>query len=698
MRKILVAVALAVAGIAWADPAPITIDAKEMSFDRANHLTIGRGDVVVRYGDTTLRADEVRLNTQTKEAQATGGVRVNQGRQEWVAPGATYNFETRAFKADVVRAFADPLYLRGENVAQVTSNHYTVANVLASTCDYDDPHYRVHATRAEVYLDDRVVMYNCTIRLGDVPVFWVPVITWSLRDQAPPFIINLGANSRWGFYVLTTTNWRLDEHWRLAVDLDGRVDRGIAPGATASYAFGTNTTGAVRGYYLHDGLPGRSTNFLANLYPGSPLDAERYRVEWQHKQFFADDLALTVDLTKQSDAFVIGDFFNHEFRADREPDSVADLTKRGPNYTVSVLVRPQFNTYFAEVERLPEAHWSVNRIRLGETPIYYEADTSAGYYQNLRGKTGDLLFTGNAGRFDTFHQFVVPHTFFRWLNVVPRAGGRFTGYTDSPGTTSLGRFVGNLGTHVSFKLTRTWTEIRHIVEPFADYSWVPTPTIQSNRLFQFDTVRSLTIPGSETIPITRYLPLDLPADAVSRENILRLGLRQKLQTRRDNLPWDLVTLTGWTDYRAEKNAGEADFSNIHAAVETRPTSWLEVDAYSRYDAQAGVLRELNTEARVSRGDQWALGIGSRYLRGDSNLIAVDASYRLSRRWVVQTYQRVDMQDGRWEEQHYALRQELHDWYVDYGFRYRNLRTGEDDKAVYVAVTLKAYPGFRIAVN
>jgi hypothetical protein len=272
--------------------------------------------------------------------------------------------------------------------------------------------------------------------------------------------------------------------------------------------------------------------------------------------------------------------------------------------------------------------------------------------------------------------------------------------------------IGNLGTDVSFKLSRTWSDfenqrlgidgLRHIIQPFADYSWVPTPGVPARDLFQFDTLRSVTLTNGEVLPVTRYVPLEFPAfgglDGLDRENTVRFGLRQKLQTRRNGNPWDLLEVTAWTDFHIEKDAGQTDFANLFGTVEARPTDWVTLNAFSRYDLHDGQLRELNTETRFSNNDQWAVGFGTRYLKDDSNLIAASVTYRLSRRWVAQVYQRFDMEDGQWEEQDYQLRQELHDWYINYGFRYRSERTKQDEKAIFFSVTLKAFPGITLGVN
>ena len=697
--------------------APATIDAQELNFDKPANMAYGKGDVVVRYGDATLRADRARFNTLTKEVWAEGDVRVYQEGQEWKAPALYYNLETHAVKAAEVWGLFEPVYLHGRELSQIASNHYFIAQATATTCDQAQSHYRLQATHADIYPGDRIVLHNCTIRLGGVPVLWLPAMTWSLTGDVPPVNIQAGNSTRWGFFLLTETSWRLNPNLQLAVDLDERTERGFAPGAKLQYRFDNgNTVGSVRGYYINDGNPLDSNDIAA----GHSLPVNRYLGEWQHKQFFAEDLSLTVDINRQSDRDVYDDFFNNEFSRNREPGSVIDVTKRGENYTLSALVRPQLNNFFAEVERLPEVKWAVNRTRIGSLPVFYEGETSAGYYHNVAGQTNavpfDPLFTGNSARADTFQQLVCPLTFFDWLNVTPRAGGRYTYYArgpnSGPGSNDIKRLTADLGTEVSFKFWRTWPDVRsawfgidglrHIVEPFADYQWVPTPNVPTNELFQFDTVRSITLANGEKFPVTRYMPLEFPAndalDAIAREDVLRFGVRQRLQTRRNNQPWDLLEVSTWTDYHIERNAGENDFSDLFGTVVVRPTEWLTLDTFTRYDIRNTLVREFNTDARVSNGDRWAVGLGTRYLRDDSNLVSVDLSYRLTRCWVAQVFERFDMQDGQWQEQNYVLRQELHDWYISYGFRYRHQLVGRDEKAIYFSVTLKAFPAMRMAFN
>jgi LPS-assembly protein len=325
---------------------------------------------------------------------------------------------------------------------------------------------------------------------------------------------------------------------------------------------------------------------------------------------------------------------------------------------------------------------------------------------------------GNAVRMDTFHQILMPQTYGGWLSVVPHAGIRYTYYTRAPDTAEdtngVRRFVFDLGAETSFKISRTWDDVkcnalqvdglRHIIQPFADYQFIPTPNKGTNDLFQFDTVRSMTLKGGDSLVLTRYSPLDFPAynsiDDITKENTLRFGLNQKLQTRRDGRPWDLVELENWTDWHIEKNDGERNFSDLYSTLRLRPVAYLSIDLFTRYDLHADVLREFNTAIRVMDTDRWTVGIGTLFLRNDSNLVCLDTAARLSRHWTAHMYQRFDMRDGVWEEQEYALRQETHDWLITYGLRRntRGINSSRNELTVFFAVSLRAFPGLGLPLS
>src|SRR5262249_18328656 len=146
-----------------------SVQAEKMSGYGQSKTYTAEGNVVIQDNAAILHADHVRGDNETQEFWADGNVRVNQGAQEWVAPAAYYDFGKPLLKADVARGFVDPLYLSLEHLVQTATNHYTFATATMTTCDQQHPDYHLQAKRGEVFMGDRLILRDVTLRFGDTP-------------------------------------------------------------------------------------------------------------------------------------------------------------------------------------------------------------------------------------------------------------------------------------------------------------------------------------------------------------------------------------------------------------------------------------------------------------------------------------------------------------------------------------------------
>ena len=183
------------------------------------------------------------------------------------------------------------------------------------------------------------------------------------------------------------------------------------------------------------------------------------------------------------------------------------------------------------MERLPDIRLTGFRQQIGSTPLYYESESSAGYYRRAfaedagtNGPPPGLNY--EAARADTYHQVVLPQTFFGWLNVTPRVGGRFTYYSEAsgPGATTDEQYRGvfNTGAELSFKASRLWPTVenslfdvdglRHIIQPSANYVFVPSPSVAPNQLPAFDY----------ELPSLRLLPIEFRTTTPSTLSIVKM--------------------------------------------------------------------------------------------------------------------------------------------------------------------------------
>src|SRR2546430_10287241 len=180
----------------------------------------------------------------------------------------------------------------------------------------------------------------------------------------------------------------------------------------------------LKTYFINDQNPDINQTSV----PRTPIGSARYRVSVEDRTDFTSDIYGIVDVTKLSDAFVMQDFYQSEFRINPVPDNVVAVAKTNPFYTLTAIGRFQANEFFEQTERLPEVVLDIKRHALFGGPIFYEGET--GFADLHRQFAKDSEFENYSSvRFDTFHQLTYPNTYFGWLSIVPRLGFRETYYS-----------------------------------------------------------------------------------------------------------------------------------------------------------------------------------------------------------------------------------------------------------------------------
>lgn len=675
-------------------------------YDPATGLITASHGVRVIFRDTKLTAERVQLNEATGDTLAEGGVNLVRGAQTWSGTRLQYNFRTDSMGAEDFRLGVPPLFLGGEKAITLepigTNRVYALTNSFVTTDDLATPGYRIRARTLIVREDRRLVAKDAVLVLGDTPVFWFPYYTRRLGDHKARWILTPGYRSLYGAYLRAAYEFEIGTNTIAAVHIDPFSRRGVGLGPSVSYDLGPAGRGEFQGYWIADQHPEEDP------VTGQDIDAQRERISFSHQVTLRPGLTGTAVVRQQSDATVIREFFEDEFRQNPLPGSHVELQQAWPDFTLNTLGRFQVNEFFETVERLPDVRLSAHRQELWQSGIYYEGENSAGWYQHryaTDGPTNDY----SAFRADTFHQLLLPKTFFGWLNVTPRAGGRLTYYgdTDSSGWESLEaqtRGVFNTGAEVSFKAHRLWPQLkskfwdadglRHIVEPSVNYAFTPEPNARPLELPQFDT----------ELPSLRPLPVTYPdynsIDSVDSQNVMRLGLRNKLQTKRDGQVEDLLDWALITDWRLDPREGQGRFSDIYSETDFKPRRWLTLNSEVRVDPEAALLRESHTSAIFKPGRDWSFAVTHRYTRDDpvlgrgGDLIGTRLYLRFSENWGFRTSHYYEIREEQLQEQYYTVYRDLRSLTAALTLRFRETREGEDDFTIAVSISLKAFPRFK----
>jgi LPS-assembly protein len=695
-------------------------------------LATAHGNVVIHTGDSDIYADSAQYNPKTREVVVEGHVRIYRAAGLFVGDRAIYNIDTKKIQAVEIRTDKSPYLVGGENVTTISEGAFLVSKGTFTTHDSSNPDFRLQARTLRVYERDRVIFENVTFYIKSVPVFWWPYLYQSLDDSFS-YMISPASLSSWGPSILSRVSMPITDDSKIQIRLDYRSRRGVALGLEPDLHYGKDkkSWARLRTYFLHDENP--DINRTSEVRTGVPQG--RYRVSLQSRTDFTQDIYGTVDITKLSDQYLLQDFYPGEFRTNPQPDNVIAVTKLRPTYTLTAIGRFQLNNFFETTERLPEVVLDVARTPLFGGPIFYEGETGiADLHRSFERGSGFQDY--GTLRIDSFHQFLYPNTYFGWLSVVPRVGFRGTYYDE---TRDLGktiftpnpnpfipdfllpdptlamplqkggnavRGVVNAGVEASFKLSRVWEDaqsiavgldgLRHIIQPFTNFSWVSSSNSNPASILQFDRFE----------PSTQLRPIDFPqftsVDSIDSWTIWRFGVRNRLQTRRDDLTVSWMDLETYMDVNFDNPFDKTQYSNLVNNITFTPVPWASFGISSQVPVFEKGFTEVNTSVNIQPIANVQINFAHRYLNqnpffDNSSLYVLGGHYRINDNWGVGIREQYEGTTGVLEEQRYSIYRDLTSWVASVGAIIRD-NGGVKEYGFLFTFTLKALPKLSFDLN
>lgn len=665
---------------------PVRCQGDRVEYLRDQQVIQAEGNVVLTQNGTELRCDKAIVFVSTGEAFAEGHVILSEDYRTFTSDEMHYNFKTGLGNVVETNFVSQIGFAKGERGTKVSDQEFTLQNAYLTTCDLQNPHYKIFSRELRIYPGDKVVMRQPTVYIFNIPVLWIPRYSMPIGDERSRFAFAPGYRSDFGIFLLSAYNFYQTENIKGTFRLDYRDKRGFATGADVEYQYENEAFGKILTYVIDD----RAYD-PTGADEGMVREDTRYRVTWEHQQQISYDTRLISEFNVQSDKDIIRDFFRSEFRDENQRENFLDITKSTQDYQMTLFLSSQVDDVFNVLERLPEFRLSTRKQRIQETPIFYRSSHSVGY---LNFNFGDDAVDGDGAeledfdtfRADTFHEFSYPKKYLGWLSFEPRLGFRATAYSDDVDGDSRTRGVYNAGFDAFTKISKTWenvtnefwdiNKLRHVIEPAVEYTIVGHPSVDPDELLKFDGI-----------------------DSIDRANSFRLSLRNKLQTQRDKQTADLIDLEVFTFLFPEHSKMDLEqaFSDIFIDFEARPIKWLKFDIDARIDTEdtSRGIEEINTDLVYYYDDELAFTFGQRFRKKDSNLFVFEIDYEINPEWQLKIFQRIEAESGDLQDSEFALFKDLHDWKAVMSYRHREFR---DEDTFFILFYLKEFPDLPLKIG
>lgn len=572
------------------------------------------------------------------------------------------------------------------------------------------------------------------------------------RSSWGPFLLNTYGIMLGGKYNPETGE--KDDAWLLSRwHFDLRAERGVGVGAdfVDKRVENTHEISGLSFYYLYDLSPETSTTGV----PRGEVDPNRYKVELKHRLGldFPDDAEWNLDsnFTLLSDQYYLEDYDIANYRTDPAPDNTLGLYRRDDDSLLSIYARFRINDFYRADTRSPEVFFDQVRAPLFDSPVLHEGNMSFGligekaadladgtivnplmkltsgdptaqsllrqldgYERQLAEKLISLplndpkreairtqLLDSSYARFNIYQELTMPMTFGEFFQVTPVAGVGYTRYDAANWTiANTDRTYLHAGVEASTKFSKDFgghqnsrwglDGLKHIVQPYAAWSVVST----DNFSLQDPQVDRLT-------PTTRPRPLDPvrfnAVDELQSWNVVRLGTRNRLLTRRDQTAFEWFYMDTYVDGFIQDPEGQRDFSNLYNELRWQPLPWLSAGLETQFPIinDGSGFNEYNTSLRFMPYSNLEFSINYLILNGnpvlqDSNQFYFQSYFRLNERWGFGILDVVELDDGTLQQQQYTLHRDFGNWVAGVGVTLVDNRL-QTDYGVVFSLTLKDFP-------
>jgi len=619
------------------DPEAIEITADRMEY--SGDLLIGDGNVAVQQKGASLQADHVTVNSQTGEIRANGNILMIRDGKRWEGQELVYNYKTREGTFGKSFMYFEPAYITAEKTERISTNEFLMHDAIITTCSGENPTVYAKAKEVRVINDGGkegalVKAKHVTFYVGPVPVFYTPYFERRIGGSSV-FNVVVGYGGNFGAFIKTRTTLHPTEWLTSKTHFDLYSQRGVGLGQDFEWKT-PRGGGKLETYYIDDSNPQDSNDMKSYQ---ELVDSQRYRIKLTDREQINRETYFATKLTWLSDPLITRDFFNTEYKNEANPENYAVVQHSAEDYAASLRVDHRLNDFYTTVNRMPEMTYDKYRSRLGDSPFHFESQNNLSFLELQNSSTNVLMPNDySAGRFDTYNQLFLPLRFNDFFNVIPRAGYRGTFYsaTGTNATESADyRQIFELGTLTSFKAYKTLTDksgfygdgLRHIIEPYADYSWRPKPNLDPEDLPQFDSI-----------------------DALDEQNEVQFGVRNFLQTKRGaKRIVNFLDSDVYTVYRLDPANGEKSFSNLVASAELSLTDHLFIKSDLEYNYYTHDLSPANARVKYLADDQSEYSFEYRHLAGVRSLFTPRVKLFPNDKWSYEASASYDRTYDQWYE-------------------------------------------------
>ena len=578
------------------------------------------GNVIIQRNQQSLNADNATYDRDSSEVSASGNVRLSGGQNDFRSDSVTYNLQQQQgeirnaeyqMRGSHTNGRSDLIKQKGPDLLEMKGATYT-------TCPAPDPSW--HIASGSITLNNATqqgTAKNVTLRVGDVPIFYFPWLSFSLNNERKSGFLS----PRAGISDSSGYEFSIPYYFNLAPNYDATV--------TTQYL-------SDRGFKLDNQFRFMTTNSKGVIeYDFLPSDSD-FDDKW--RDYFSIDYELNLaknrKITFKAEGVSDDDYFD-DLGGSLSSSSTSALerefkyTREGENWNFSVSALD----YQVLDETADQAYAKLPEIKFNyQSPheynkIDFSVDSEATFFESSDGPTGLRMDIG----FNASKRFGNES----WY-VKPSASYRMTQYSlqNNDSGNSPGRSLPTLTLDSGLFFDRTLNNgMTQTLEPRLYYTY--TPYDDQSDIPVFDSSLTDFATSSRLFQSNRFTGKDRIGDA----NQLTLGLTSRLQsetTGRELMNATIGQVLYFDDRKVTLEDGDAEETdnNSEFAIElgARMTDKIRFTTTSFWDPSDKQWSSNEFRMNYLDEEQRIFNIGYQHLEDELEELDLSFSYPVSQKW------------------------------------------------------------------
>lgn len=496
---------------------PWNLEADSIYYDSKTETYAAEGHAILSQPGKKVVADTLKVSKADMRVIAQGNVEIyiedNYLQSESIEIDLAN--ETGRIKMGYIFIRENNFHIKGSDIAKLGEDEYEITDGVLTSCDGPDPDWRFESKRTNITVDGYGYSYDTVFYVKNVPLFYTPFFAFPAKTTRQTGLLApmVGVSKRLGLHATLPFYWAIDEQQDATFYAQYLTERGLRLGGEYRYNFGS-FNGALQADYIHDIRTDKGVGAQSNRYGYDDGDndfartnKDRFWIRGAHRQSFAEDWRLMVNIDYASDQDYLRDFrggymgyaaaskfFMDNYYWDIEGREEFVRTNKllvNRNWSASsfnaqvvwnddIIARKNDLKNFT-VQQLPSLSYTVRKQKIGDLPLFYTLDSEYGHYWREDGPS--------AQRVDIHPRMYAPIN-FSYFTLEPSLGIRETYWyqygedlANTDNKHSHNRLMLDTRTRLSSQFNRVYdvahldfnnmTKIRHAITPEIIYDYVP---------------------------------------------------------------------------------------------------------------------------------------------------------------------------------------------------------------------------------